>query len=95
MINSVIELGNTKNNTRGEIKVETEYLLVWKNYSHGAPITHHKVFKNWDDLKNFVLFITRVELVGGFHLMKWNGCKLVSLGTVLEKDYKVMEVERC
>ena len=87
---SVIELGNTKNNTKGEVKVETEYLLIWKNYSHGAPVTHHEVFKNWNDLKNFVAFITRVELVGGLHLMKWDGVKLVSMGRVIHK-----EVEKC
>ena len=70
--------------------METEYLLIWKNYLHGAPVTHYEVFKNWNDLKNFVMYITRVELVGDLHLMKWDGCKLVSMGIVVVK-----EVEKC
>lgn len=72
--------------------METEYLLVWKDYTEGSPITHHEVFQSWGTLQEFVFFIVQNDLVSGLHLMKWDGCKLVSLGTVVVQE---QEVERC
>lgn len=70
--------------------METEYLLIWKDYTQGNPVTHHEVFQDWNTLREFVAFITQEKLVGGLYLMKWDGVKLVSLGRIIYR-----EVEEC